>query len=34
MRADQGPAPVNANSFEGGPVTALGSELLKLLAAR
>lgn len=34
MRAEQGPAPVDANSFEGGPVTALGSELLKLLAAR
>src|SRR4051794_35772571 len=34
METEQGPAPVSASSFTGGPVTDLGSDLLKLLAAR
>jgi hypothetical protein len=34
MQSEQGPPPVALTSFEGGPVTELGSEVLKLLAAR
>ncbi len=34
MQAEQGSPPTNVSSFEGGPVTELGSGVLKLLAAR
>lgn len=34
MQAEQGSPPANVSSFEGGPVTELGSGVLKLLAAR
>ncbi|GCD89919.1 DUF6221 family protein [Nocardioides sp. LS1] len=34
MEEEQGRPPAAATSFEGGPVTGLGSEVLKLLAAR
>jgi hypothetical protein len=34
MQAEQGPPPVTVSSFEGGTVTDLSSQVLKLLAAR
>jgi hypothetical protein len=34
MQAEQGSPPASTSSFEGGPVTDLGSDVLKLLAAR
>jgi hypothetical protein len=34
MQAEQGPPPIGLSTFEGGPATDLGSEVLKLLAAR
>ena len=34
MQAEQGSPPASTSSFEGGPVTDLGSDVLKLMAAR
>ena len=34
LQAEQGSPPASAGSFEGGPVTALGADVLKLMAAR
>ena len=34
MQEEQGSPPVGATSFESGPVTALGSDILKLMAGR
>jgi hypothetical protein len=34
MQEEQGSPPAGATSFESGPVTAFGSDILKLMAAR
>lgn len=34
MQAEQGSPPASTTSFEGGPVTDLGSDVLKLMAAQ